>query len=268
MAPLSHAGVFKIGGYVFNEANAVTTAVIVEGPLTLQKNSSPRFGRYSESFINSLDTKVNEFHAFDRSKSLGRLLGGYSTSDLARHISFPEPGDYSPMPNVHRCTVEITWKDYGLPNNQGDDFVVFEVGSWEGFALAVRKAGSDKFTEYRYQFANSVDATHNVNAVAFDLSKFGLKDGDVISAIRIRNLFNAEAAIGADKVDGASGEGFVIYPGDPKYKDAHPLRSKAGGPEFRVDQLGADIVYLVGLHNVQPLKAPASQIQGAHAATK
>jgi hypothetical protein len=257
------AGEFKIAGFVFDEANAVTSVAIVEGPLTLMDHSNKRFGKYSENYL-SAGAKVNEFQAFDRSKTIGRLLGRGGSGDLARHLSFPSPGDdiaASPMPNVHRCAIECTWGSNGLGNGPGPDFVVYEAGSWEGFAVAVRKAGSPTFTGYRYQFPAGQDKTHDTTAVAFDLSKFGLAEGETISAIRIRNLFNSKSRGGGDKVDEQSGEGWIIYPGDPRYKDAFMLRNGAGGSEFPIDKLGSDIVYVVGLQKVAPLKTQTVSAQ-------
>ncbi len=251
----SAADLFKIGGYQFDQANSIQSATVVEGPPFLPDFSSSRFARYSESYVLSPDKMKNEFHSFDHSKSIARLMGRRSKSGLSRHVSFPAPGDVSPLPNIHRVTIELTWQDHGLPNKAGVDFVVYEVASYEAFAVAVRKAGADEFTAYRYKFADTFDTTHNVNAVGFDLSDFGLKEGDVISAIRLRNVFNSDARGGADKVDNARGEGEIIYPGNPRYKEAHPLLAKAGGKTFNTPDLNADFVYVVGLHDVVPINS-------------
>jgi hypothetical protein len=267
-AATAQAGVFKIGGIAFNDANTVKTAAIVEGPVTLSDHSNPRFGRYSEAYVISAESQENEFQKFDRRRSLAWLMGRTSKSDLARHISFAEPGDSSgalAMPNIHRCSLELTWgKDAALPNGPGDDFVVYESGSWEGFAVAVRKVGDIEYTGYRYHFPKSFDTTHNVNAVVFDLTDFGLEAGDQIASIRIRNLFNADARAGADKVSGESGEGWVILPGDPRYKnskEAFPLRIRAGGSEFKTDQLGPDIIYVAGLQAIGPARKQSNTTQ-------
>lgn len=256
-ATLARADLVRIGGVTFDQNNSAKTAMIVEGPVTLANHSNKEFGRYSEEYLTSPESRANSFRGFDRGKSVGRLLGRYG-GDLARHISFPSPSDNFPgagIPNVHRCGIELTWGENGLPNGSGPDFAVYEAGTWEGFAVAVRKAGSGEFTGYRYHFPNAADKYHGVNVVSFDLSKFGLAEGETISAIRIRNVFNSRARGGGDKVDQESGEGWVIYPGDPRYKEAYMLREKPAGAEFPLDRLGADIVYVVGLQNVVPLKS-------------
>jgi hypothetical protein len=263
-AQITQASTFTIGGFTFDDADSVRTARIVEGPLSLRDFSNKRFGKYSEEFITGIDSHANSFKDFPRQKSIGKLLGR-GASDSARHLSFPENTDRMPVPNVHRCTVELTWEDQGVKNLKGDDFVIFESGGWEGFAVSVRKAGSNEFTPYRYQFANSYDGVQMVNAVAFDLEKFGLADGEMITAIRIRNLFNSHARMGPDKVDDASGQGNVVYPGSPNYGQAFLLRSKAEGSEFSVDHLGSDLIFATGLHSIE--KAPATAATPAAAST-
>ena len=143
---------------------------------------------------------------------------------------------------------------WGLPNKPGPDFVIFETGTYEGFSVAVRKAGSKTFTYPRYQFANFFDAIHNVNAVGYDISDFGLADDDVIVAVRIRNIFNSYSRHGADRVDSPRGEGRVLYPGDPGYENSYTLLSEPGGVEFSVSQLDADLLYGVGLHDIVPVQ--------------
>ena len=255
---LANAGVVTIGGVSFDEANSVQTAAIVEGPVTLGDHSNRNFARFGENFISSTASHENEFAHFDRSKSIGRLLGRGGNGDYARHVSFGGPAETSPMGNVNRSTIELTWGDRGLVNQKGPDFVVFESGNYEVFAVSGRKASSSDFSSFRYQFANDYDKFHGVNVVAFDLSDLGFADGEVCSAIRIRNVFNSMARAGGDRVDNESGQGKVVYPSDPNYKAAFPMRIKAGGRLVNSDELDADIVYVAGLHNLVPLPAPAT----------
>ena len=264
---LAHAEFFKIAGFTFDEANTIRTASIVEGPLTVVDRSNSKFGRFSEEYATNINGHINEFRNFDRSRSVGRLLGRQSANDYARHIGLAEPGDTAPMQNVHRTTVELTWGGAaGLPNKPGADFVIFESGLPEAYVVSVRKAGSSEFSHPRYQFVDSVDKLHNANATAFDISKFGLGENDVITAIRIRSVFSSLARNGGDRVDDASGQGTILYPGDPQYKGGSPILNKAGGREFKPDELGADIVYVAGLHNLVPIKDGAAQTASADAA--
>ncbi len=252
------AGTFTIGGFSFDEKNTVKTAAIVQGPALID-HSNTRFGRFSEAYVTSPTTRENAFEKFNREKSVGRLLGKVNKKgiDYARQVSFPDIKNAPPTPNVDRAVLELTWGEgKGLSNGSGRDFVVFEASSWEGFEVAVLKAGATEFTPYRYQFPTAKDSIHDVNAVAFDLSDFGVNEGDMISAIRIRNIFTSKATSGGDKVDNESGQGMVLEPKDSNYDKAFEIRTKAGGPEFGIDQLGADIVYVTALHDIENLRPP------------
>ncbi|MFT4589356.1 MAG: hypothetical protein ACI8QF_003470 [Limisphaerales bacterium] len=142
---------------------------------------------------------------------------------------------------------------WALENKDGDDLVVYESGTYEPFSLSVRKAGTEFFTQPRYQFANYFDPVHNVNAIAFELSDFGIAKGEMIDAVRIRNVFNTFSRHGSDRVDDASGQGTVVYPGDPGYGSSHQLLTERDGREFKTQQLDADILYIAALHNIVPL---------------
>lgn len=252
------ADVFTIAGVAFDTANAVQTAAIVEGTVNIQDNSSKIFARIEQADPTSpvaSSSGINPYLTFDRGGSIGRLLGrsARKSDDRARFISFPEKGVPGAIPNKDRVTIELTWRKFGLPNEDGPDFVIYEVGSYEGFAVSVRKAGSTLFSPYRYQFAYQSDPTHGVNSVQFDLSSFGVGKGEVIDAIRIRNLFNSEAIDGADKVDGTTGEGRVLYPTDVEYVAGHKLQTGFSANEFSTESLDADLIYAVGLHSIIPL---------------
>lgn len=245
-------GVFTIGGFTFDEDNSVSTAKIAEGTLGVEDYSSKVFARAPSGSDKNAAASLEEFLAFNREKSVGRLLGrgGRRPSDRARYVTFPEKGTGRSQPNIDRATLEVTWGGKSLPNKPGYDFVVYEVGTYEGFSVSVRKAGSTEFSAPRYKFADSYDTAQNVNPVPFDLTSFGLAEGEKIDAIRIRNLYNSEAQQGPDKVDDPGGEGKVLYPGDPGYESGFKLLAKVRGDEFRTEFLDADIIYVVGLHNV------------------
>lgn len=253
-------GMCRIAGFSFNPSNAVKRVFIAEGPANLKVRVSALFAPQRKSRTGP--QRFSDYANFDRSQTIGQLLrsndGSARRGSGAMHVMFPDIESSPPTPNVDRCTIEMNWAGAKLRNQHGDDFVVYEVDHWEGFAVSVQKAGSTQWTPYRYQFHNSSDAGHVVIAVAFDLSNFGLRDGEMISAIRIRNLFSSKSA-GADKVDNVSGQGNVIYAKDPKYKSGFPLLMKRGGKEFPPDLLDGDIVYVVGLHDIEQNGLKASR---------
>lgn len=328
------ADVFTIGTFTFNEANAVRTAEIVEGPVNLRDYRNDEFTKRSQ-----LDIILNEkkqgsdkiYKYFDRSKCVGQLLSRGDQKGIARYITFPEKATAPPTPNVDSSTLEFTWGSsdlrdisgfdggpdlfnklhtqltgsarekllsspsavparpgegqgssgrslggparaqylvgWALENKDGPDFVVYESGSYEPFSVYVRRSGTDEFTQPRYQFASYFDPVHNVNAVAFDLDDFGIGKGEMIDAIRIRNVFNSYSRHGSDRVDDESGQGNVVYPGDPGYGNSHMLLNERGGREFKIEQLDADIIYIVGLHDIVPLdKSGRAGAQPASAA--
>jgi hypothetical protein len=250
------ADTFTIADFTFNQANSVTTAAIVGSPRSLKDHSNRYFGRISDLYLRSGTRSENEFASFDHSKSIGRLAGGGSgRGDAARHITFPDGKQSGVMPNRDRIELELTWGGKGLPNGPGFDFVVYESAEFEGFGVAVQKAGSEEFSEFRYRFRDTEDKLHNVNAIPFDLSEFGIAAEGLITAIRIVNLFNSEAAGGADRVDDPSGQGRLLRVGDAGYDEGYPLLDKPGGREFTVDWLNADIIYVVGLHDIRDVPA-------------
>lgn len=249
-------GFSAMGGYTFNPNNLIKKVFIVEGPANLKVRTSGLFGRnIGNAHRSGASNKANDL-TIDRSATIGQLLRNSGGTGRKRggamHVMFPDVESSPPTPNVDRAAIELNWDDAALRNKPGNDFIVYEVEHWEGFAVAVQKAGSGQWTHYRYQYTNSYDTAHVVNAIAFDLSRFGLKENEMITAIRIRNLFNSKASAGADRVDDASGQGNVLYPNDPKYRSGFPLLMKAGGKEFPSDLLDADIVYVVSLHDVEP----------------
>ncbi len=272
-ANLAVAELYTIGGFTFNDADSVTSATVVEGNPNLKTHTAPLFaGRKGSSQIASQGPYDPHIY-FQREKTIGRLLGGTSTSQTpvnqSRAVSLPDKNDGPPRPNVDRSTIELTWRGKGLPNRPGADFLVYGVGQSEAFSVSVRKAGGDTFTSPRYQFASDFDSKHNINVTKFDLSFFGLAEGDMITAIRIRNVFNSQASAGADKVDDISGEGGVVYPGESGYSSAHILNARrlgskldknfeavkkadeGGGREFDTNSLDADLVFVVGLHSIE-----------------
>jgi hypothetical protein len=259
------AAVFSIGGFSFDEKNAVSQGMVAQGD-SLSGHSNSRFARFSGDYVEDPNVRTNQFDNFNRSRSIGCLMEMHNRGQcqFARGITLPGASETNPRANTSRYILQFGW-DTGqtLENMAGEDFVIFESGKWEGFAVAVQQEGDPKFSAYRYKFANSRDDLHNANAVAFDLSDFGIAEGGKITAIRIENLMNSKALGGPDKVDDVSGQGQLLTAKDPGYGQGFLLRQKADGPEFSVDLLDADIVYVTALHDVKPVKteAPTTPVQ-------
>src|SRR5688500_2385476 len=82
-ANVSQAALYKIGGYIFDEANTARTAAIVEGPVTLGDASNKEFGRWGEDYVSSPDTRINDFDKFNRNKSVACLMGRPQKGEFA-----------------------------------------------------------------------------------------------------------------------------------------------------------------------------------------
>ncbi|MDW8290353.1 MAG: dockerin type I domain-containing protein [Armatimonadota bacterium] len=222
----SPAQTFTVGGYSWDVANGPTRVL----PVVPSQVSGFRF--FNTTFL-------NDQPAFDPNKTLGRIMTG--TTGVA---SFVELGDA-----VTRKTILVDWAGKRLPNRAGEDFVVYEVGSPgapEAFMVAVRKKGETTFSAWRYEFANSFTASYNVFATAFNLSDFGLQEGDTIDAILIANL------IETDRVDAASGQGNVYLGGGAGFVPVQGPQSNTPSQPYPVDRFDADIVYVAALHPILP----------------
>lgn len=223
---ISFAQTFTVGGYMWELANGPTRIVPV------QPSSVSGFNFFDSEFL--VDNP-----AFDRTKSLGWMMSGSSPSGKPR---FVELGD-----SVIRKVFLVDWEGKRLPNRPGEDFVVYEVGSLgapEAFMVAVRRRGSPEFSAWRYEFANTFTASYFVFATAFNLSDFGIPEGESIDAIMVANL------ISADRVDHPSGQGNVILGGGSGYVPVQGPTSDAPSQPFPVGRFDADIVYLAALHNI------------------
>lgn len=173
----------------------------------------------------------------DNSQTVGELLGGETSLELA------ESGSIG--------IVELNWGDRRLANQSGNDLVIYENGHAnepEAFALAIRKVGETSFSEYLYQFTDHFSEAYDVFATVFDLSLFGLAEGEMIDAIRIRNLSPN------DLVSDEKGQGFL--------GGTYTPTTRSGGATFDPNgKLDADITYVVGLHNLlAPPTPPASKV--------
>jgi len=221
------AQVFTVGGYSWDAANGPTRAFPVQ---------PDNVGGFSFSDSDFLYNQPS----FDRTRTIGWMMNG-SPTGRARYV---ELGN-----SVNRQIILVDWEGKRLPNLSGEDFVVYEVGSLgapEGFMVAVRKKGATEFSPWRYEFANSFTTGYNVFATAYNLSDFGLQEGESIDAIMIANL------IEADRVDSPSGQGNVILGGGTGYVPMQGPQSATPNQPYPTTRFDPDIVYVAALHNILP----------------
>lgn len=214
------AAAVSLGGYTWNPANAVTSGVQVSGSQNIAQLASPS--------------------ALDAANTVAGAMG-LSGNTLV------ELGNAN---GTARSILQLDWGGALLNNRSGNDLVVYESGNSgapEAFAVAVRRQGQTDFSNFLYRFSSSYNAETDLFATAFDLSDFGLGEGDAIDAIQIANL------IGTDRVSGADGQGFL----GGQYA---PTTGPQGGGAYSSGRFDADIAYAVGLHNVvRPVAQAASQ---------
>ena len=221
-------GTYTVAGWTWNPNNAVTTGSIISGASAISTFASGFLESEGEQLANQTvgSLLLNE--------SNGSLILGNSTS---------------------RAQIELTWDGQGLLNGVGNDFVVYENGDInqpEGYAVAVRIAGSDTFTPFRYEFFDTFEgqlienSQAGVLATAFDLSDFGLANGQVIDAIRIINLQ-------PDDLVNGQGQGFLGTSG------VSPLDPSTGQP-FALGRLDPDITFVAGLRDLQPVEPSVLRI--------
>ena len=212
-------GTYTVAGWTWNPNNAVIDGSIISG--------SSAISTFPSGFLESEGEPLAK-------QTVGSLLLNQSNGSLILGNS------------SSRSQIELTWGGQGLLNSLGNDFVVYENGDInepEGYAVAVRIAGSDTFTPFRYEFYDTFEnqLTGNpqagVLATAFDLSDFGLANGQFIDAIRIINLQ-------PDDLVNGEGQGFLGTSG------VSPLDPTTGQP-FAVGRLDPDITFVAGLRDIQ-----------------
>lgn len=223
-------GTYTVAGWTWNPSNAVTGGSIISGESAISY--------FASGFLE------NEREPFAK-QTVGSLLLNQSNSSLILGNS------------NSRAAIELTWGGRGLANGLGNDFVVYEngdIGAPEGYAVAVRLAGSNTFTAFRYEFYDTFESQlagnpePGVLATAFDLSDFGLANGQSIDAIRIINLQPD------DLVNGV-GQGFLSTSG------TSPLDPSTGQP-FALGRLDPDITFVAGLYPVEQAGLPNFDIVG------
>ena len=231
---------FLIAGFLFNQINSVTDAVVVEGNLEVDMSSADRFAK-----------TLVDFESF---RSVGNLLG-YGTDDRAYFVPFPAQNGNFPEPNTQRVSIELSWSPGIVAvNRPGDDLVLFESGSPGGsepFGIRVRATSESQFSGMRYEFPDRFDNTEEVFATGIDFSDFGVPEGGLVDALQVSNIYNSEASAhgtGPDRVSDPSGQGNLLRFGDPGYESGFPLLTGPNAVEPATDKLDTDIVYAVALH--------------------
>lgn len=224
-------GTYTVAGWTWNPSNAVIDGSIISGESAIST--------FASGFLESEGEPLAK-------QTVGSLLFNQSNGSLILGNS------------SSRSHIELTWGGQGLLNGLGNDFVVYENGDInepEGYAVAVRIAGSDTFTPFRYEFYDTFEGqlTENpqagVLATAFDLSDFGLANGQFIDAIQIINLQ-------PDDLVNGQGQGFLGTSG------VSPLDPTTGQP-FAVGTLGRldpDITFVAGLRDLQPVEPSVFRI--------
>jgi hypothetical protein len=105
----------------------------------------------------------------------------------------------------------------------------------------------------RYEFHDFDEATlSNVHVTLYELSDFGVAEGQIVDGIYLANVFNSDAAAGPDRVNDPSGEGVVFYPGEAGWDTGYTLLADISGmtgPPLSVD-IDPDPVFAVALHTV------------------
>lgn len=267
------ADTFSYAGVTFSQANSVKTARLVNP--TTGETVAPTTGAYALPSLFA-PTAVTPGAIYDGKNSVGYLmnpagaLAPSSTFNMGPPDVATEPGrvDY----------LELTFGTLGgtslkAVNGAGDDLVVFEngatpfglggTGTPDVFAVAVRKAGSTEFTSYYYKAETRANFGGWAYSNTYDLSVFGLAEGDEIDAIRIRNLLPTDRIAGAGVL-----AGFVSDTGNPVGVDGslfNPLLPP--GTVIPVTQIptavniyNPDITYVAALYPLTPAPEPGSVV--------
>ena len=98
-------------------------------------------------------------------------------SDLTSYM-FGPPVDFT-----------VTFGNGALQNRSGADFVIFELGGVDNVSV---KVGSTINT-YLTVFTNTSAVNTNLNAIAIDLSDFGIASNDLVSSLEISNASGASS---------------------------------------------------------------------------
>ncbi len=234
------AAPFTFAGYTFDPANSPDTIGLLGNGQTLGGAvfSSQLPNRITQS-VGFGAQSVGGGGAFTAVPgwTAGRSLGEMANAQLGMTQSDGTGSHFSSAVNLPRGNdgaasrhgLSLSWASgQGLVNAAGADFVVYESGS-QGSpeALMVRLGlGGGAFTDWYFQaqsgFENYLGDTDGAFAYAFDLSLFGIADGDMIYSIEIANLQPTDGIGAGGLVNFAGGGAAPGFPGgsydpDPLY---------------------------------------------------
>ncbi|AMV19036.1 beta strand repeat-containing protein [Planctomyces sp. SH-PL14] len=205
---------FTLTNYTINQAStpdvltnltggAAPGAPVPDGDGALVDNGAFATGSSALTF-----TAVTTGAVFDGTLSVGNLSTQSTTPTTTSRLLNMPGGNQG---NSDRSVIQLTWSGgQTLANETGVDFVVYESGSTgvpEGMMVQVHSTTSTEnngWSEWIYIPASDFSASGQAFLTAYDLSDFGLADGETIDAIRIANL------IDADRMEDSSGVGVVI----------------------------------------------------------
>ena len=219
---VASSNLYTVGGFTWNSNNLVTGGSLIYGTT----------GTDVITFGSGLFQDSGQPLA---SNTVGNLLSGLpnDTVNLGN--------------NTAPAAMVLDWGGQPLTNLAGNDFVIYEngfQGEPEAFAVGVVTAGT--LTGFRYEYYDSFDDASVSNpadgvgvfATAFDLSDFGIAEGQSIDKILIANL------LPSDRISGIDGQGFV----GSQYTNT-PLNPITGQP-FAADKFDPDITLVAALHDV------------------
>lgn len=256
---------FTNTNYVINQAStpdvltnltggAAPGAPVPDGDGALVDNGAFATGGSTLTF-----TAVTSGAVFDGTLSVGNLSTQSTTPTTASRVLNMPGGNQG---NSDRSVIQLTWSGgQTLANEAGVDFVVYESGSAgvpEGMMVQVHSTTSTEnngWSEWIYIPASDYSASGQAFLTAYDLSAFGIADGETIDAIRIANL------IDADRMESSTGVGVVI-PEDggatSSFRpDPGPLA--VGFTQYGASTYDPDPIYVGVLHTLeQPPTAGSS----------
>lgn len=200
------AAPFTFAGYTFDPANSPDTIGLLGNGQTLGGAAFSSGG--PTSITQSVGFGAQSIGGGGAFTAVPGWTAGRSLGEMAYAQAGVTQGDLTgshfssavnlPAGNVGanaRHGLSLSWASgQGLVNGAGADFVVYESGS-QGSpeALMVRVGlGGGLFSDWYFQAQSGFEAylgdTDGAFAYAFDLSLFGIADGDMIFSIEIANL--------------------------------------------------------------------------------
>ncbi|MEO0887554.1 MAG: PEP-CTERM sorting domain-containing protein [Cyanobacteria bacterium J06648_10] len=184
------------GEFVFDTENSVTDVTVLTG-------DTVTFGHGHTPFTT------------DPGNSIGTLNGGAPNSVLG--IGEPQSGPFA------SSSVQVSWAgrsggDTFLVNNSGLDFYIFESGNSDNIdTVAVSALGKSGPTDFFYERATNFTSTTSPSVgywtFGYDLSWFGLAEGDAIQGLEVSNFSPFATVNPIAGFAGTGNRGFVDFGG-------------------------------------------------------